>query len=78
MPRYYFDLYAGERTVRDDRGAELPDLSQIRDRAIGVLADYAQASSPSATFEGSVTVRDAEGRKLMTADMLLRSDRHQG
>ncbi|WP_407658686.1 DUF6894 family protein [Methylobacterium planeticum] len=76
MPRYYFDLYAGGRAIRDDRGTELPNLKQAGEEAIGVLIDYAQTSCPSVTFEGSVTVRDAEGRKLMTTDMLLRSERH--
>ncbi|WP_407658673.1 DUF6894 family protein [Methylobacterium planeticum] len=77
MPRYYFDLYAGGRTIRDDCGTELPDLKQAGERAIGALADHAQASSPNAPFAGSVTVRDADGGKLMTADMLLRSERRQ-
>ena len=41
MPRYFFHLSFGQRTVPDEEGVELPNRSAARDEALAVVRDLA-------------------------------------
>ena len=43
MPRYFFDLDAGERLFRDEKGSDLPDIPAAREEAIAVLPEIVRA-----------------------------------
>ena len=41
MPRYFFNLSFGQRTVPDEEGVELPNRMAARDEALAVVRDLA-------------------------------------
>ena len=41
MPRYFFHLSFGQRTVPDEEGVELPNRTAARDEALAVVRDLA-------------------------------------
>jgi hypothetical protein len=41
MPRYFFHLSFGQRTVPDEEGVELPNRAAARDEALAVVRDLA-------------------------------------
>jgi hypothetical protein len=41
MPRYFFHLSFGQRTVPDEEGVELPNRTAARDEALAVVQDLA-------------------------------------
>jgi hypothetical protein len=42
MPRYYFDVYDGERSLADEHGMELEDVDASKVEVRQVLADFAR------------------------------------
>jgi hypothetical protein len=42
MPRYFFHLSFGQRTVPDEEGVELPNRKAARDEALAVVRDLAR------------------------------------
>ena len=46
MPRYFFHLSFGQRTVPDEEGVELPNRMAARDEAVAVVRDLANPDHP--------------------------------
>jgi hypothetical protein len=75
MARYYFDIENGGRAIKDNEGMELSDLKAARDAAISVLPDIAREELPDgANHDFMAWVRDASGRIVFKASLLLRSE----
>ncbi|MDB5557646.1 MAG: hypothetical protein JWQ36_580 [Enterovirga sp.] len=73
MPRFYFDIYDGNRDSRDEEGSEFPDLKTACDEAVAVLPTIA-GSSVWASGEIVATVRDADGTARFRACLSVRSE----
>ena len=75
MSRYYFDVFDGSSTTRDDEGIELPTLEAALHEARRAAAEMAK----EAIFEGSagpleVAIRDrAEGQALFRVSWINQS-----
>ena len=73
MPIYYFDLFDGDKLVRDDFGIELDSLDEAREQAIALLPELARDELPEAeSHEFVATVRCREGRVRYQATLSLR------
>lgn len=46
MPRFFFDLDDGQERTVDSVGVELPNLAEVRRKAIAVLPDLAREELP--------------------------------
>ena len=67
MPLYYFHLSFGDRTVRDDEGAELPNRSAACAEALAVIRDLSNpevAGNPRRWASWFLQVADEEGEFL--------------
>jgi hypothetical protein len=66
--RCYFHLTKGDKTIRDERGLEVPDLDHARTEAIKAIAEL-RATQPSLAREGAgwtLIVADRSGVTLFT------------
>jgi hypothetical protein len=73
MPRFFFDAGDGDRLSRDDEGLDFLDLAQARKAALISLAEAARDELPKGERHlFAVVIRDAEGRQLLAASLLLR------
>ncbi|MHB1102657.1 MAG: DUF6894 family protein [Devosia sp.] len=70
MPRYFFDIVREDLLLRDQTGAELPDMESARQKALRDLARFAEAGSAeelSVAHGGyglAIEVRGASNRLL--------------
>ena len=74
MSRFYFDIFDGEDEVRDIVGVDCDTPQQVREEAVSALPDMARdelPNGPDRTFW--VKVRDAAGRKVFEASLVLTS-----
>jgi hypothetical protein len=72
MPRYYFDVYDGEKTTADDTGVELTDDHQAQQEAIRTLPAVAKDALPDGTQRDFVIeVRNAARRPILRAKLAL-------
>ncbi|AWN55273.1 hypothetical protein [Methylobacterium sp. 17Sr1-1] len=70
MPCYYVDRFDGI-VVFDDVGVELPDLNAARDYVRAVLTDMMNAESRIGEARCRAAVRDASGRRVLEASLVL-------
>ena len=64
MPRYFFHLTFGRRTVPDEEGVELPDRTAAREEALAVVRDLANPElrgNPRRWASWFLEVADATG-----------------
>ena len=70
MPRYFFDVFDGDKLLRDEIGIELAGLEDVRTAAIEALPDIARDVLPDGDRRlFSVQVRDAENRVVFKASL---------
>lgn len=75
MARYFFDLFDGEVTARDEDGIEFESEAAMRDEAIKALPSMAMVELPDGdqrTFW--VRVRDESGSYVFSASLDLKTD----
>ena len=66
MPRYYFDVYDGERSLTDENGMELEDVDASKVEVRQVLADFARDVVRKGSHQSfAVNVRDEVGQILL-------------
>jgi hypothetical protein len=72
MPRYYFDVHDGRILAEDEQGSELPDLTAAEQEATRAMADLAHdvLRNGSAPHEMSISVRDDEGRHVLSVSLI--------
>ena len=66
MPHFYFDVWDGDRLVRDDDGLELASLEAAEREARRGAADMGRDSLLKDCPEISVQVRDQHGERVLT------------
>lgn len=71
MPRYFFDIYDGQKTFIDDEGQELESVEQVRKEAQSLLPEIAYNEIPR---DGDhkfyvVMVRDEHRRQIFSATL---------
>lgn len=72
MPRYFFDIDDGESRTRDSYGLELPDLAEVRNKAISILPDVAREELPDGDRRVFVCqARDEGGTVVFMATLSL-------
>ena len=72
MPKFFLDLYDGERFTRDPYGLDLQDRQEARKEAISVLPDMAREVLPDGNRRDfTVDVRTSAGEVLYTATLSL-------
>jgi hypothetical protein len=72
MPRFFFDIDDGEERSPDSEGVELPDLEEVRKKAIGVLPDLAREELPDGDRRVFVCqARDESGTVVFIATLSL-------
>ena len=72
MPKFFFDIYDGERNFRDDEGSDLSDREAARVQALSVISDIARDNSPDGDRRDFITdIRDETGRVIFTATLSL-------
>ncbi|GEP09015.1 DUF6894 family protein [Methylobacterium gnaphalii] len=64
MPRYYFDVYDGQKLFRDEEGGVFDDRAAMRAEAMKVLPDIARDGIPQDGDRQSFTVRVRNERNL--------------
>lgn len=70
MPRYFFDVFDGEKLIRDEIGIELAGLENVRIAAIDALPDIARDELPDGDQRVfSVQARDEENRVVFKASL---------
>jgi len=70
MPRYFFDVFDGEKLVRDETGIELAGLEEVRIAAIDALPDIARDELPDGDQRQFwVQARDEENRVVFKASL---------
>ena len=75
MPRYFFDVFDGHRTTRDELGLDVADLSQVRHEAIDALPDVAREQLPDGDDTAFfVLVRDESGQQIFKATLALKAE----
>jgi hypothetical protein len=75
MPRYFFDVFDGEKLVRDEIGIELADLEQVRIEAIEALPDIARDQLPDGDERAfAVEARDEHGRVVFAARLNFKAE----
>ena len=66
MPRYYFDVYDGERSLVDEDGMELEDVDASKVEVRQVLADFARDVVRKGSHQSfAVNVRDEAGQIVL-------------
>jgi hypothetical protein len=66
MPRYYFDVWAGDRAARDEVGLCLQNLSAAEEEAIRTAAEMGHDRLPRGRVsEITVQVRDDHGQQVL-------------
>ena len=66
MPRYYFDVYDGERSLTDEHGMELEDVDASKVEVRQVLADFARDVVRKGSHQSfAVNVRDEAGQIVL-------------
>jgi len=70
MSRYFFDFRDGHRFMRDDEGAEFPDLAAVRSEVMNSLPAMAAGEilKNGDRFDFEMIVRDAAGA-IMAANL---------
>jgi hypothetical protein len=72
MPRYYFDVYDGEKLTPDQTGIELDDTPTAQQEAIRALPTIARDCLPDGTERDFVIeVRDEQKRPILRARLSL-------
>jgi hypothetical protein len=72
MPRYFFDVYDGENTTRDNVGLELASTHDAQQEAVRTLPQLAKDALPDGTQRDFVVeVKDAEQRPILRAKLSL-------
>jgi ATP-dependent protease HslVU (ClpYQ) peptidase subunit len=79
MPRFYFHIVAGSRTIVDPEGTELPTLGSAREEAFRDARELMSAAVLGGRdiSQRSVQICDERGQVLLTvlfADTLTRCD----
>ena len=75
MPRYFFDVFDGEKLTRDEIGIELAGLEQVRIAAIDALPDIARDELPNGDQRlFSVEARDQENRVVFKASLNFKAE----
>ena len=72
MPRFFIDTDDGDLAVPDETGHDLPDAQAARRLALAAFPDMTDDHLPNGdrrTF--SVRVRDADGRPIYAAELVL-------
>lgn len=62
MKKYYFDIRDGSQFIRDDEGAELPNIESARQEATTTLSEIArECVNGRRQYRMAVEVRDDHG-----------------
>lgn len=74
MPRYFFDVFDGQESIRGEEPIECASLDEVRFTAIDGLPDLARDTLPDGdSRQMSVRVRDEEDRVVFEASLLFSS-----
>ncbi|RYB01489.1 DUF6894 family protein [Lichenibacterium ramalinae] len=74
MPTYFFDVYDGEVTLRDEFGIDLETGDEAAAQAAALLPDIARDTLPGTTSRDFiVSVRDEAGLLVHRAALLFRA-----
>jgi hypothetical protein len=65
MPRFYFDLVAGEDEFRDEEGLEFSDASEATILRFQILLDLVKASAGPSQLEGAFQARSVRIHGIM-------------
>ncbi|MBO0750714.1 MAG: hypothetical protein J2P53_01275 [Bradyrhizobiaceae bacterium] len=60
MPRYFFDLFDGEKVIPDPEGTELPDVQAAHSHGFHVMRELAR-NREEQTSAWRLIVREGEG-----------------
>jgi hypothetical protein len=72
VPKFYFDIDDGDRTIDDDEGLDLADVMVARAQAIAVLPEIARDHVGERDSQDFVSVvRDEGGRPVFRAKLSL-------
>ena len=75
MPRYFFDVFDGEKLTRDEIGIELADLERVRSEAIQALPEIARDELPDGDVRVFSVQARAEGdRVIFTASLTFKAE----
>lgn len=70
MAKYFFDIDANHRNIRDEIGSEYDDLESVRRVAIASLPVIAADDLPNGDeYRATITVRDENTSVVFTATM---------
>jgi hypothetical protein len=72
MPRYYFDLDAGDQITPDAEGTELADVQAARTRALHMLGEIAKAEMRHEDrAQQRIHIHDNRGNVLLTVSLFV-------
>jgi hypothetical protein len=72
MSRFYFDIDDGHDSVRDERGVEVDDLSDIPTEVLAILPDMLESVLPNEDNRAfRIEVRNDESRVVYRATLSL-------
>jgi hypothetical protein len=72
VPRFYFDIDDGDRSIDDDEGLVFADIMAARAQAIAVLPEIARDHVGTSDRQDFVSVvRDERGRPVFRAKLSL-------
>ncbi len=72
MQRYYFDFRDDQGLIKDEEGVELEGLEAARLAALRRLPNPVRELSGSDATEFAMEVRNAAGRRVLKASLVLR------
>jgi hypothetical protein len=75
MQRYFFDVFDGEKLIRDEIGIQLPDLDQVRFEAIEALPDLARDELQDGDERAfAIEARDERDHVVFTARLNFKAE----
>ena len=79
MPRYYFEINDGRRTIADEEGSDLLDRQQAEEEGVNLVLEFAREGLPDGDKRAIFCkVRDDAGALILTVSLSLKAEWSEG